>query len=266
MIINNNNIANRQFVPYANNLTSLAKSAQRLSTGLNFANASDGTGDLGVAHKMRMNHRGTTQLLSGMQNAASLAQTQDDLLGQVEDIITRMTELAASSVDPTKSSTDRDVLENEFRQLGTEIAEVAANSQYNGDAIFGNARTVRLGYETAEVMNLSAIALATMDFASISVSTQTLASAAIISLASRSGSLSLMRTKARGFGARLERTKAFANDYIANVANAESAIKDVDIAAESGRFTAEQVKLAASQAVLAQSNGITQGALQFLQF
>ena len=266
MIIQNNNLASKSIVPYQKNLGSLARSASRLSTGFKFASASDGTGELGVAHRMRLKHKGTTALLAGMQNGQSLAQSQDEALGHVEDIITRMTELATGAVDPTKSATDRSILETEFRALNSEIDSIADNTNYNGGLLFQTVRTVRVGIETAETVTLSAISLTTMDYASISVSTQVTASAAIISLQSRAASLAMLRVRSRGHAARLERALSFSQDYVANLNNAESAIKDVDIAKESGEFTRSQVTLAASQAVLSQANGLTQGALQFLNF
>jgi flagellin len=266
MIIQNNNLANKAYVPYQNNINYLARSAARLSTGRKFASAADGTGELGVAHRMRMNHKGANALLSGQQNARSLSQSQDEIMQQVEDVVTRMQELATSAVDPTKTVTDRTALENEFRALSTEVELTSANTQYNGGLLFQTARTVRLGVAASETMTLSAINLSNLSFTSLSVSTVATASAAIISLLGRAASLAVLRSRSRGHAARLERTLSFTQDYVANLSNAESAIRDVDVAKESGEFTKTQVTMAAAQAVLAQANGLTQGAMAFLNF
>ncbi len=266
MIIQNNHLASKAYVPYQTNINHLGRSAARLSTGRKFASAADGSGELGVAHRMRLNYKGSATLLSGMQNARSLSQSQDEIMTQVEDIITRMQELATSAVDPTKTAADRTSLENEFRILSTEVAEVSANTQYNGGLMFQTARTIRLGVDATETMTLSAVNLSNLSFTSLSVSTVAVASAAIISLAGRAASLAVLRSRSRGHAARLERTLSFTQDYISNLTNAESAIRDVDVAQESGEFTRAQVVVAASQAVLAQANGITQGALAFLNF
>jgi flagellin len=266
MIIQNNNLAAKAFVPYQNNISSLGRSAARLSTGKKYASAIDGSGDLGVSHRMRLNYRGSKTMLAGMQNARSLAQSQDEIMQQVEDIITRMQELATSAVDPTKTAADRAALNNEFRVLSSEVASVAANTNYNGGLMFQTARTIRLGVASGETMTQSAINLSNLSFTTLSVNNVTAASAAIAGLATRAGSLSVLRSRARGHAARLERTLSFTQDYISNLTNAESAIRDADVAQESGEFTRAQVVVAASQAVLAQANGITQGALSFLQF
>ncbi len=266
MIIQNNHLAAKAYIPYRNNVGSLARSAAKLSTGRRYASAVDGVGELGVAHQMRLNYKGTAAMLSGMQNGKSMSDSQDEIMQQVEDIITRMQELAASAVDPTKTAANRTSLENEFRALSLEVAEVSATARYNDGLLFQTARTVRVGLNTAEVFNLSAIKLSNISFTSLSVSTTAVADAALVSLASRAASLAVFRSKARGHAARLERTLSYTQDYIANLTNAESAIRDIDVAVESGNFTKAQVQVAASQAILAQANGVTQGALAFLQF
>lgn len=265
MIINNNAIAKNLYTPYTKSINALNRSATRLSTGKKHASAVDGTGDLGVALRMKMNVQGTKSLFSGMQNALGLSNTQDEILGDVADIVTRMQELAAAAVDPTKSQANRNALQSEFTQLSNEVIAVAANTQYNEGAMFGTARTLRIGMETGETMTLSSIALAGLTFAAMSISSVTGASAAIISLRSRANSLNTLRTKARGHAARIERTIGYTTEYVSQLSNAESSIVDIDVAQETAEFIKNQVVISSAQAVISQSNGLTQSALTFLQ-
>jgi flagellin len=264
MIISNNNIANKAYTPYKNNVAQLGKVAQRLGTGKKYANASDGSAEISVAQRMKMNIAGTNKLFSGMSNALNLSKTQDEILGHVGDIVTRMTELATGAADPTKTAADRSVLENEFRALATEVADIAADAKFNGGRLFETDRTVRIGMESTDVVALSQIRLSLLTFVNESVSTVAAASGTLISLKSRVGSLAVLRNKARGHAARLERVMGYTQDYVANLESSQSAITDIDVARESGEFTKKQVMLAASQSILAQANGLTQGALQFL--
>lgn len=266
MIINNNNIAGKSYTNYSQNLQSLSESASRLSTGEKFANQSHGAGELGIAHRFRNNYVGTNALLSGFVNADSLVKTQDEILQSVEEIITRMQEMAATGVDPTKTDDDRDALEVEFRQLSTEVANVALNAQFNGGRVFQTNRTLRVGMETGELMSLSQIQLSLLTFTSISLSTITTASAAIISLRSRAKSLVTLRAKSRSYSDRITRMLSYTRDYVANLSEAESALKNIDVAVESGNYTKKQVLLNSSQAILASANGLPQQALRFLDF
>ena len=266
MIINNNAIANSAYVEYSQNLKGLSNAAAKLSTGEKFSELSQGSGELGIAHRFRNNYVGTNALLAGFTNADGLVKTQDEILASVEEIITRMSEMAATAVDPTKTDDDRDALEVEFRQLTTEVANVALNAQYNGGRVFQTNRTLRVGMETGELMSLSQIQLSLLTFTSLSVSTLTTASAAIISLRSRAKSLVTLRAKSRSYADRIGRMLTYTKDYVANLSAAESALKDIDVAQESGKYTAEQVRVNASQAILASANGLPQQALRFLDF
>jgi len=266
MIIKNNNLAASSYVNYAQNLARLSESAARLSTGEKYADQSYGAGELGIAHRFRNNVVGTNALLGGFTNADGLSKTQDAILASTEEIITRMQEMAATGVDPTKTDDDRDALEVEFRQLSAEVAAVANKAYYNGGRVFETARTVRIGMETTETMSLSAIHLSLLTFTSISMSTITTASAAIISLRSRAKSLVTLRAKVRSYSDRIGRMMNYTRDYVANLSEAESAIKNIDVAVESGEYTKRQVLVNSSQAILASANGLPQQVLRFLNF
>ncbi|MCB1135638.1 MAG: hypothetical protein KDK78_05155 [Chlamydiia bacterium] len=266
MIIYNNPIANRGYVPYQKNLKNLEKSANRLATGDRFANSSDGTGDVSISDRLKLAIVGSGAVVSSMSNAMGYAQTQDDILGQVSEIIARMKELAASAVDTTKTAADRSALDAEFRALDLEVQQMAGNSKYNGTKLFETATTIRIGLETTDLVSFSSIELSGLTFVTLSLNSTTTASAALTTLDTRLGSLNAMRVKSRAQHTRVERALSIAQSYIANWSNARSAIRDVDLATETAEFTKRQVILSSSQAVLAQANSTPQSALQFLQF
>lgn len=265
MIISNNVIAAKAYVPYSSTLGNLQQSAQRLATGNNFANAADGTGELGVADRMRLDIMGTNAILATMENAIGYASTQDEILSHVSDIIARMSELAAGAVDATKTAADRAALDVEFRALDSEVANYATNAKYNGTNLFGTATTIRVGTESTDTVAFSAVALANLTFVAMSLNTTTTASAALTDLKTRAGSLAVLRNRSRSHNTRVERTLAFTRSYVANLSNAESKIRDVDVAVETGEFTKNQVLVQAAQSVLAQVNQLSQNALRFLQ-
>jgi flagellin len=265
MIIQNNSVSGRAYVPYTQSISNLAKSAQRLATGNSFANASDGTGELGVADRMRLNITAASSIVSTMENALGFASTQDDIMSAVSDMIARMNELAASAVDATKTTADRTALNVEFRALDAEIANYANSSKYNGLSLFQKSIAIRTGVESTDSVDFSAIDLSLLTFVTLSVTTAANASIALVSLRGRAASLQVLRNMARSNGSRIERTLAISRGYIANLSNSESKIRDVDVATETGEFTKNQVLVQAAQSVLAQVNQLSQNALRFLQ-
>ena len=265
MIIQNSSFTAKAYVPYAKALSNLTSSAQRLATGNKFANAADGSGELGVADRMKLNIVGTNAILSTMENAIGYSATQDDILSHVADIVTRMSELSASAVDSTKTAADRAALDAEFRALDEEVQDIASNSKYNGTALFGSTTSVRIGVESTDVIAFSSIALAALTFVTLSLNATADASAAISALKTRSASLAVLRNRARSHNTRTERALAYTKTYIANLTNAESKIRDVDVALETSEFTKNQVLVSAAQSVLAQLSNLSQGAMRFFQ-
>lgn len=265
MLIFANPAAAKAYVPFTDHMRNLTRSAQRLASGDNFANPNDGTGELGIANRMRLNIVGTYEIIGSLEGAAGYASTQDEILGHVSDIITRMSELAASSVDQTKTLAERTALNAEFRSLDTEVQELASNSQYNSQALFGAATTIRTGVESTDTITFSSVNLAALTFVAMSLLSFTTASAALSNLRDRAASLTQLRNIARGHYSRVQRTINFTQNYIANLQQAENKIRDVDVAVEMGVYTKQQIQLQAAQSMIAQLNNLSQGDLRFFQ-
>lgn len=264
MIIQNNHIANKTYTPYLKNINNLSKSAQRLASGEKFANPEDGVGDLGVSDLLRLEIRGTETLITSMNNGVGFSATQDAILSHVSDIAARLYELAASAVDPMKSTAERVALNNEFTALSTEVASIAGTAKYNGLALFENSVTLRIGTDTTDTVSFASVSLSLLTFGSLSVGTVTAASAALSTVAIRVGSLAALRATARSNNARIQRTMLYTQDYVSNVKSAESAIRNIDIAKEAGNFASKQVIMQASQSILAQANQLPQSVQRFL--
>jgi len=264
MILFSNPTQAKSYVPYNQLSRSIEWSAKRLASGNNFANPTDGTGELGVADRMRLTIVGTNAMISGMENAANYSATQDEVMNHVQDILTRLSELAASAVDPTKTTADRTALNTEFRSLNDEVNDLTG-SQYNGTKLFGTATTIRVGVETSDVVNFSQVDLSALTFTTMSILSVTTASAALISLKSRATSLTQLRNIARGHYSRMQRLVSITQSYSANLQNSNDIIRDVDVARETGNFSKLQVMRSAAQSVIAQANNLTQGDLRFFQ-
>jgi len=264
MILYSNSAAAKAYVPYLQAVNNITESAKRLASGNKFASPVSGSGELGVADRMRLNITGQNALMSGMENASNYSSTQDEILSHVTDIVTRMTELAASAADPTKTTADRNALNTEFRSLDQEVQDLTG-SQFNGRNLFGTATNVRYGVETSDVVTLSQVDLSALTFVTMSINSITTASAALISLKSRANSLNALRNISRGHYSRMQRLVSITQAYSSNLQSAEDSIRSVDIALETGSFTKQQVMLSAAQSILAQANNLPQGDLRFFQ-
>ena len=80
--------------------------------------------------------------LDNVANANSFTQTQDGYLQQVGTALDRMSELTVAAQDVTKTTSDRQLYNQEFQTLATYINDVATKD-FNGVSLFsGNALNV----------------------------------------------------------------------------------------------------------------------------
>ena len=68
---------------------------------------------------------------SNISNAVALSQTQDGFLGKVQTALDRMSELSVLAQDVTKTKSDRDKYDTEFKELTSYVANIGSKS-FNG--------------------------------------------------------------------------------------------------------------------------------------
>jgi flagellin len=114
---------------------SLATSLQRLSSGLRINSAKDDAAGLAISDRMSSQIRGMTQAIRNANDGVSLAQTAEGALASSGDILQRIRELAVQSSNATNSSSDRQALQTEVGQLGSELNRIAQTTSFNGQAL-----------------------------------------------------------------------------------------------------------------------------------
>ena len=114
---------------------SLATSLQRLSSGLRINSAKDDAAGLAISDRMSSQIRGMTQATRNANDGVSLAQTAEGALASSGDILQRIRELAVQSSNATNSSSDRQALQTEVGQLGSELSRIAQTTTFNGQAL-----------------------------------------------------------------------------------------------------------------------------------
>ncbi len=108
-----------------------AKSTEKLSSGYRINRAADDAAGLSISEKMRKQIRGLDRASTNAQDGVSAVQTAEGALGEVQDMLQRMNELAVQSANGTNSATDRDAIQAEIDQLSTEIDRVSETTKFN---------------------------------------------------------------------------------------------------------------------------------------
>ena len=256
--------------------TQLATSIQRLSSGLRVNSAKDDAAGLAIANRMDAQARGMNVAIRNASDGISLAQVAEGALGKVGDMLQRMRELAIQAANATNSTSDRDNLNAEFRQLAEEINRTLASTTFNNSAILATGGTLtfqvgannqasdRIDIATVNMQGTTAITNLTASTGA-AVTSATAAQSAIGTIDS---ALDLVNSQRATFGAAQNRFEAvISNLSVAaeNQAAARSRIMDADFAKETAALTRSQILQQAGTAMLAQANQVPQQVLQLLQ-
>ncbi|ETF03493.1 hypothetical protein W822_09400 [Advenella kashmirensis W13003] len=112
--------------------STLAKSIERLSSGLRINSAADDAAGQGIANRMESKIRGKAQAMRNVSDAQSMLATLDSGIGDIESLIQRIRELAVKKASDTNTISDRVSIQAEIDASRAEIDRLAANLNFNG--------------------------------------------------------------------------------------------------------------------------------------
>jgi len=258
----------------ATSYDSLAKSVERLSSGLRINSARDDAAGLAVRELMRADIAVLRQGAKNAQDGISMLQTAEGVMQTIDGCLVRMKELAEQAATGTYTATQRGLMDDEFQEMANEIDRIAQATEFNSIALLndsaGSAVKIQIGDgSTANIdyieVNKVDVSKSGLSIASLNISTVVGAQSA---MATVSTAIDTKDSARASFGAkmnRLENTIDTLNVQVENLMTAESRISDVDVASEMTALTCNQVLAQAGVAMLAQANTMPQLALMLLQ-
>ncbi len=259
----------------------LAKSLEKLSTGLRINRAADDAAGLSVSEQLRTQVRGLNVGGRNAQDGVSLVNIAEGALIEVEAMLQRMRELCIQAANDTLTSKERNYCEVEFDQLRTEIDRIVGCTQFNsmrlldGSAPWGttggvlhigpNDNSTGNDVVLITVAGVSTGALSIDNASNVFITSQTSATTAITSLDVALNSVNELRARLGAITNRLEHAITNQQNQEQNMQAAESVIRDADFAAETTLFTRNQILQQSSTAMLAQANSVPQSVLSLLK-
>lgn len=267
MVINTNVTAQSSADLLSASTSKLAKSLQRLSSGSKIISPEDDAAGLAVSMRFSAQSNRTAAASDNVSNAISFAQTQDGFLSKVSSALDRMSELAISSQDVTKTDTDRGLYDKEYQELASYINNVAGKD-FNGVSLFSAAdKNVVIDSEggtwTMKAVNLAASAY-TGATNSMSIATTSAATTALTNVKTAINQLAADRATVGAGISRMNYTSEQLSVQKTNIDAANSRIKDVDVAEESTNYAKLSILVQSGTAMLAQANTMPQSVLQLL--
>ncbi|MBS4686008.1 flagellin [Aeromonas sobria] len=296
MFINTNTSSLNAQRNLMNTTKSLDTSYTRLASGLRINSAKDDAAGLQISNRLTSQVNGLDQGNRNANDGISLAQTAEGAMDEVTGMLQRMRTLAQQSANGSNSAKDREALQKEVDQLGSEINRISKDTTFAGtkllDGTYGGTfqvgadanQTIGFSLSQTDGFSISGISAA----AGTSITTATGAtvlvsaifvggSAGGISISSQSNAqnvlaaadamLAIVDGKRAELGAvqnRLDSTIRNQANISENVSAARSRIRDADFATETANMTKQNILQQAASSVLAQANQRPQSALSLL--
>lgn len=249
----------------------LAKSVERLSSGLRINSAKDDAAGLAVRELMRADVAVIQQGARNAQDGISMLQTMEGALATIDDILVRMQALAEQAATGSYSSAQRSIMHSEFDELRQEIDRIAGATKFNGISMLDNSDTVSIhfGELTSDKIDITGSDMTSassgLNITGLSIDTAANAKSALSSLDTAINTKDTARAKFGYKMNRLENTVNVLNIQAENLLAAESRVSDVDVATEMAEMTRNQVLAQAGISMLAQANTMPQMALSLLR-
>ena len=259
----------------------MAKATEKLSSGYRINRAADDAAGLSISEKMRGQIRGLEQASSNASDAISLIQTAEGAMGEIHSIIQRMRELTVQAANDTNVTADRVAIASEVYALSSEITRIASQTEFNTMKVLNGSFTnkkFQVGANSSQQIDVSIDKMSASEIGvgenvgdTIKAGGPTAATAAtaitalLTNIDNAPSKVSTQRSSLGAIQNRLEHTIANADNTAENLTDAESRIRDVDMADEMVKYSKYSILQQAGQSMLAQANQSTQGVMSLLQ-
>lgn len=257
--------------------TAKTNSLAKLSSGSRINKAGDDAAGLAISEKMKSQIGGLTQAKRNAQDGISLVQTAEGALNESHSILERMRDLAVQGANDTLTSDDRGSINKELTALHEELTRIASTTEYNTKNLLNkanNAFTFQIGANenqtltvTIGVMDGTTLLKSNADkFIIDSKASNVRKDGGMISVIDKA--ISTVSDQRAALGAVQNRLEHTINNLTAtneNLSDANSRIRDVDMAEEMMTFTKSNILSQAATSMLAQANAMPNSVLNLLQ-
>ena len=123
--------------------SALAKSLERLSSGLRINRAGDDAAGLAISEGLRSQIRGLGQATRNANDGISLLATAEGAVGEVTGLLQRLRELAVQAASDTNSTSNRQALQQEVTEVLSELERIATTVEFNGTKLLDGTFTAK---------------------------------------------------------------------------------------------------------------------------
>lgn len=254
--------------------TRLDSNLRKLSSGERITRAADDAAGLAISENLKAQIRSIRQAKRNADDGISMVQTAEGGLSEISNIIIRLRELAVQAASDTVGNTERGFSDIEFQQLKEEVQRISSASEFNGRRLLdgssglveiqvgarNNPLQDRIRYDGTQV-------IATLDALGLTAESVASKQGAQVALSRLDDALVQVNGVRANLGAIQNRLTSVINNLgitEENFSEANSRIRDVDVASETADMTKNQILNQAGISVLSQANQTPNFALKLL--
>ncbi|GEM01712.1 flagellin [Halolactibacillus halophilus] len=241
----------------------------RLSSGKRINSAKDDPAGLAISERMRAQIRGLNQAARNAQDGVSLIQTAEGGLNESHAILQRMRELTVQAGNDTLTGSDRLKLQDEFDELINGLNDIGKSTEFNTQSLLDDSfkdKKLQIGANSGQFMEISINDMTSdsLSLTDLSLSSHEEAGETLSVLDTAIESVSRERSRLGAMENRLGHTISNLDNQAFNLTNAESRIRDADMAKEMMNMVKHNILNQAAQMMLVMSMSQPQSILQLL--
>ncbi len=261
----------------------LNKSLERLATGHRINRAADDAAGLYIADQLKTYAVSLEQGTRNAQDGVSIAQIAQGSLAEIYNILNDIKSKAIQASNTTDDNA-RGQIQQDINSLVDSISKIFKDTEFNGLNIFSSGATTTFtihygGRKDQELVITTATAGASAGTSTteasvvtigdtaytIDVTSQTAANATVETVDDLIKAVDDMAAKFGSYQIELEKIISNNETQRINTLEAESRIRNVDMAKEMSNFTRYQILMQSGTAMLAQANQVPQMVLQLIR-
>lgn len=257
-----------------NNIRDLDKASRALSTGDRINQAAYDPAGLIISEGMKARIRSYGQAERNANDSISIIQVAEGALSGIQEMATRMKELAMQAANDTLGAEDRSYVNGEYQQMKTEIRRILESTKFGGRKVLdtgaGNyqflvgihkeAKGNLINYDMSKVIKSTE----KLSLAGSAVSTKTGSQAALTEVDAAINEINGARAWLGATQTRIGATLQNLSHSKENVAAANSRIRDADYAKQTAMKAIAQLKTDASTGFLEHANNLPENAKALL--
>jgi flagellin len=250
------------------------RSLERLSSGTRINRAGDDAAGLAISEKLKSHIRSMKQASRNANDGISMIQVAEGGLNEMGNILTRLRELSIQAASDTIGDIERGFVNKEVQSLKAEIDRIAASTEFNGTKLLDGSAPlleVQVGIHNNPGLDrfvfdsqMLATNLQTLGITEVSTMSKEQAQVNFDKLDFAINKVNESRSELGALQNRLASTITNLAIYRENLEQANSRIRDTDMAEEVTEMTKTNILTNATISVLGQANAAPQAALKLL--